>query len=707
MEIRQALQTGTVLLDLKAPDIRSAIEQTLDQMIDQGKLSAALRERVQKTLLSREIEGTTAIGSSVAVPHAHLDSLVKPAVAFVRLARPIDDLSTPDGEPTRYLFILLGPTNMAGQHLQTLMKIARLVTDHQFRHDLDRAHNREELVEAYDRHKARTTQRVVVPEGSKPHVLTRSGHLCGGMLNDLRMRLPFYIQDFKDGLHPKCLASVLFMFFACLAPAVAFGGLMSVFTNGQIGVIEMLVATAACGVLYALFSGQPLTILAGTGPLLIFTGILHNLCVRLNLPFLPTYAWVGLWTGLLLVVTALAEGCCLIRYITRFTDEIFAALISLIFIYEAINDLVKIFTSHRVKYDSALLALLLALGTYYIAMILAGARRGPYLRYQIREFLTDFGPTIAILSMTLVDLALHEVALPKLAVPESFQPTAQRPWMIDLFSVPAWVMFAAAGPAILATLLIFLNQNITTRLIDKPENHLKKGTAYHWNLLVIGFLIAACSPLGLPWLMASIIPSLNNLRSLAKVEDVVTPRGETQVKIVRVQENRLSPMVIHILIGCSLLFLPLLKTIPMAVLFGLFLYMGISSLASNQFVDRLKLWVMDPALYPPTHYIRKVPIATVHQYTFLQLACLVLLWIVKASPVAILFPLLIGLLVPFRMFVMKQLFTPKHLNVLDAQGNGEGAAKSRVIEESEEHDPIEEDEEDEEGPIETPKVIVR
>lgn len=36
------------------------------------------------------------------------------------------------------------------------------------------------------------------------------------------------------------------------------------------------------------------------------------------------------------------EGCFLVRYFTRFTEEIFACLISVIFIYEAINFLQQV-----------------------------------------------------------------------------------------------------------------------------------------------------------------------------------------------------------------------------------------------------------------------------------------------------------------------------------------------------------------------------
>ena len=53
----------------------------------------------------------------------------------------------------------------------------------------------------------------------------------------------------------------MFLFFACLAPAVGFGGLYSLATNNAIGTVEMVSSTAACGIIYALISGQPLTII--------------------------------------------------------------------------------------------------------------------------------------------------------------------------------------------------------------------------------------------------------------------------------------------------------------------------------------------------------------------------------------------------------------------------------------------------------------
>jgi len=42
--------------------------------------------------------------------------------------------------------------------------------------------------------------------------------------------------------------------------------------------MEMLVAGAICGFLYALFSGQPLTIVGATGPVLVFESIIFRIC---------------------------------------------------------------------------------------------------------------------------------------------------------------------------------------------------------------------------------------------------------------------------------------------------------------------------------------------------------------------------------------------------------------------------------------------
>ena len=664
--LRQAVSKGSLLLNVKADDFPALLSHVLDDLVERGLLPRAARELAEVALLAREQATPSALGREVAVPHVYLDVLPEPLIVFVRLARPIN-MGAPDGTPTRFVFFLLGPTSATTQHLEALASIARLMSDDAFHYDIRCAHDREEVLAALDRFAARTEAPVPVEPRVTPEGLEYTGKLCGGLVADMRRRYRHYGQEIVDGLHPKCFASILFLFFACLAPAATFGGVMAAQTGGQIGAVEMLTATAACGIAYALLSGQPMIILGGTGPLLIFTAILYTLCVELGVPFLPTYAWVGFWTAGIVIVLAVTDASCLVRYFTRFTDEIFAALIALIFIYEAIRSLVEVFhgldvEKHR---DTALLTLLLALGTLYIASSLSAFRRSRYLLPKAREFLADFGPAIAIGTMTVVAVWMHEVYLDVLPAPDSFRPSIDRAWMVNPLDAPRWVWFASLGPAMLVSMLVYLDQNITERLVNSPQHKLVDGESYHLDLAVVGLLIGVCSLFGLPWLVAATVRSLNHVRSLATYEEVITPDGERHDRIIHVRANRVTGIAIHLLIGCSLLLLSWIKVIPMATLYGLFLYMGIAAMKGNQFFERLSLWPMDRALYPATHYIRKVRTATIHRYTLLQAICLTVLWIVKTSVLGILFPLFVALLVPVRM-IAGRYFSPEDLVALDS-----------------------------------------
>ncbi len=653
------------------PDI---IDAAVDYLVQSGRLNATARRTVAEGLRRRELESPTVIGQGCAVPHLYSDRIAEPALLFVRLRHPVN-LGAPDGVATRFVFLLIGARDQASAHLDALSSIARLMSDNEFQYEASQATSQQAVLEAIDHHIERTTLAVAPRPRKVSAGLAIGGRPFAGIVGDLRRRLPHYIQDFRDGFQTKCVASIVFLFFACLAPAVTFGGVMGGYTGGQIGAVEMLLATAVCGMLYALLAGQPLIILGGIGPLLIFTVILYRLCEDLGLAeqFLGVYGWIGLWTAMFTILLSVLNASNLMKYFTRFTDEIFSVLMSLVFIYEAVKALAaqfrESFTAESASHDAAFLALLLALGTFYVAMSLAGFRRSRYLVPWMREFLADFGPSIALASMALIAWFLREeVALEPLRVQATFGTTTGRPWLVDLGSVPHSVRWAAAGPAALATVLVFLSQNITARLVNDPQNRLHKGESYHWDLAVVGLLIGGCSFFGLPWLVAATVRSLAHVRALADAQEVTMRSGEKRERIMHVNENRFTALAIHALIAGSLLFLPLFKWIPMATLYGVFLFMGIASLRGVQFMERISLWVMDSALYPVTHYTRRVPVRTIHLYTLVQFACLVVLCAVNISPnkaLQILFPVFIALLVPVRA-LLPRLFRRKDLAFLDA-----------------------------------------
>lgn len=670
--LRTAIENDALLLDCPADDIAGILEAAVAVAVDLGAVPVDRAAAVVAELISREERYSTAIGQAVAVPHAYLPELSEQVVVLVRLKRPLN-LGAPDGIPTRFLYVLLGPPDNAAEHLDTLTEVARLTSDEEFRYDALRASSGAELLAALDRFLARTTVPARRPR-AEAEGLVYTGHWAGGLLADIRRRRPCYAADFRDGIHPKSLTSTLFLYFACVAPTVTFGGLLSAATMGEIGVAEMLLATAVSGVIFALVGGQPLIILGSTGPLLVFITMLYELCRRGNLPFLEVYTCVGLWTALFTILLALTDASCLIRFFTRFTDEIFAALIAMIFIWEAVKKIVQNLHdahSQEKEHDVAFLSLILSLGTFAMAMLLSRFRKTRYLQPAFREFFADFGPTIAVVSMLCFSLSFYpEVEPEALEVPEQFGPTSDRKWLVNPLTVPKWIWFASAGPALLATVLVYLDQNITARLVNNRDNRLKKGPAYHLDLAVVGGLIGMCSLFGLPWLVAATVRSLNHVRSLATMEEVVDSHGDRRQRIMHVRETRVTSLAIHLLMGGSLLLLPLLQTIPIALLYGLFLFMGVVSIAGNEFFERLNLWLTDPALYPRTHYIRNVPRPVVHAFTLLQLICLVVLWIVKVSVAGILFPLFIALLVPVRL-VAGRYFAPQHLAALDADEDPE------------------------------------
>ena len=109
--------------------------------------------------------------------------------------------------------------------------------------------------------------------------LVRSGKLFGGLIRDIKRKRPWYLSDFKDALAVQSLASIAFMYLATLVGIVTFGGLLGDVTENSMASIEAIIAATLVGIVYGFFSGQPLSILAITGPVLIFETIEFDFCM--------------------------------------------------------------------------------------------------------------------------------------------------------------------------------------------------------------------------------------------------------------------------------------------------------------------------------------------------------------------------------------------------------------------------------------------
>ncbi|XP_064444883.1 sodium bicarbonate cotransporter 3 isoform X4 [Mirounga angustirostris] len=700
-----------------------------------------------------------------------VDFLERPIIAFVRLA-PAVLLSglTEVPVPTRFLFLLLGPAGKAPQYHEIGRSIATLMTDEIFHDVAYKAKDRNDLLSGIDEFLDQVTvlppgewdpsirieppksvpsqekrKIPVFPNGSAPssgdtpkevdhHAgpeLQRTGRLFGGLILDIKRKTPFFLSDFKDALSLQCLASILFLYCACMSPVITFGGLLGEATEGRISAIESLFGASLTGIAYSLFAGQPLTILGSTGPVLVFEKILFKFCRDYQLSYLSLRTSIGLWTSFLCIVLVATDASSLVCYITRFTEEAFAALICIIFIYEALeklfhlgeiyafnmhnnldelthyscvcveppnpsNETLKIWkeknltaddifwgnltvpeckTFHGVFVGSAcslhgpyipdvlFWCVILFFTTFFLSSFLKQFKTKRYFPTKVRSTISDFAVFLTIVIMVVIDY-LVGVPSPKLHVPEKFEPTdPSRGWIISpLGENPWWTLLIAAIPALLCTILIFMDQQITAVIINRKEHKLKKGAGYHLDLLMVGVMLGVCSIMGLPWFVAATVLSISHVNSL-KLESECSAPGE-QPKFLGIREQRVTGLMIFILMGLSVFMTSVLKFIPMPVLYGVFLYMGVSSLKGIQFFDRIKLFGMPAKHQPDLIYLRYVPLWKVHIFTVIQLTCLVLLWVIKASAAAVVFPMMVLALVFVRK-LMDLCFTKRELSWLD------------------------------------------
>ncbi|XP_053119309.1 sodium bicarbonate cotransporter 3 isoform X12 [Hemicordylus capensis] len=697
-----------------------------------------------------------------------VDFLERPIIAFVRLC-PAVLLSglTEVPVPTRFLFVLLGPAGKAPQYHEIGRSIATLMTDDVFHDVAYKAKDRNDLLSGIDEFLDQVT---VLPPGEwDPSIrieppksvpsqekrkipkfpngaaipgepleghhagpeLQRTGRLFGGLILDIKRKAPFFLSDFKDALSLQCLASILFLYCACMSPVITFGGLLGEATEGRISAIESLFGASLTGIAYSLFAGQPLTILGSTGPVLVFEKILFKFCKDYGLSYLSLRTSIGLWTAFLCILLVATDASSLVCYITRFTEEAFAALICIIFIYEALeklfqlgeiyafnmhNDLDKltlyscmcsqpqnpsnetlelwvknnksvdtipwanltvkecssyhgVFTGsacgrHGPYFPDVLFwSVILFFTTFFLSGFLKQFKTKRYFPTKVRSTISDFAVFLTIVIMVLIDY-LVGVPSPKLQVPEKFEPTQKdRGWLMDpLGTNPWWTLLVAAVPALLCTILIFMDQQITAVIINRKEHKLKKGCGYHLDLLMVGVMLGICSIMGLPWFVAATVLSISHVNSL-KVESECSAPGE-QPKFLGIREQRVTGLMIFILMGMSVFMTSVLKFIPMPVLYGVFLYMGASSLKGIQFFDRIKLFGMPAKHQPDLIYLRYVPLWKVHVFTVVQLTCLVLLWAIKVSAAAVVFPMMVLALVFIRK-LLDLCFTKRELSWLD------------------------------------------
>nr|XP_015818671.2 solute carrier family 4 member 1b (Diego blood group) isoform X1 [Nothobranchius furzeri] len=681
-----------------------------------------------------------------------LDFLEKATIVFVRLKEAaVLDSALEAPVPVRFICVLVGPSKSDMDYHETGRAMAALMADKVYNQVAFQARSARELTDALvefidcsiivppteikneamlssiisfqkkilkDRlqttpdltpHRNSETRRVSFASGSPADdPLSRTGRPFGGMIRDFKRRYQYYKSDITDALNAQALAAIIFIYFAALSPAITFGGLLADKVDNMMGVPELLISTSIQGIIFCFVAAQPILVIGFSGPLLVFEEAFFAFCKSQDIEYIVGRVWVGVWLIIIVVIIVAFEGSFLVRYISRFTQEIFSILISIIFIYETFAKLGRIFKEHplilnydhlngtlenpwhtkveeSIIYDNitgnisvivktikppypntALLSMCLMFGCFFIAFFLRQFKNGTFLPGKVRRLMGDFGVPIAIFLMIVVDYNIEDTYTQKLVVPKGLMVSnpAKRGWLINPFgehkSFPVWLMFASCVPALLVFILIFLESQITTLIISKPERKMVKGSGFHYDLLVLVGMGGLGAIFGVPWLSAATVRSVTHANALT-----VMSKGQKPV-IERVLEQRVSGIVVALLVGLSILMEPILKMIPMSALFGIFLYMGVTSLNGIQLWDRMLLLLIPKKYHPNEPYATRVSTGRMHLFTAIQMVCLGLLWLVKSSPISLALPFVLILTIPLRMLMTGHLFTKLEMKCLDA-----------------------------------------
>ncbi|EDL76295.1 solute carrier family 4, sodium bicarbonate cotransporter, member 9, isoform CRA_a [Rattus norvegicus] len=734
-KLRGLLAEGIVLLDCPA---RSLLE-LVEQVVSGESLSPELRGQLQALLLQRPqhhiqttgirpCRGSNAFrkasrdedtllkhqnplrqklppgAEAAAVLAGELGFLEQPLAAFVRLQNPV--VLEPLTEvvlPSRFFCLLLGPPTLGRSYHETGRAAAVLLSDPQFQWSVRRASNLHDLLAALDAFLQEVT---ALPPGRW----------------DRTARIP----------PPKCLPSQHKRFPSKLQEVTSLSRQSAALAenkhhHGPHTPIPELQRTGSVSQRCSTFTWPQSQMPSLLG---VFWEMPPKVPRDYSLDYLPFRLWVGIWVATFCLALVATEASLLVRYFTRFTEEGFCALISLIFIYDAVGKMLNLIRAYPIQrpgspayscfcqypgtggnaseFDStmfkdtedvlnvhpglvnasflppsecirqggyprgpschtvpdiAFFSLLLFFTSFLCAIALKHVKNSRLFPSVVRKVFSDFSSVLAILLGCGLDAFLG-LATPKLLVPTEFKPTLPgRGWLVSPFGAnPWWLSVAAALPALLLSILIFMDQQITAVILNRAEYRLQKGAGFHLDLFCVAVLMLFTSALGLPWYVSATVISLAHMDSLRRESKACVP-GEDP-NFLGIREQRLTGLVVFILTGVSIFLAPVLKFIPMPVLYGIFLYMGVAALSSMQFMKRVQLLLMPRKHQPDVLLLRHVPLIRVHLFTAIQLACLGLLWVIKSTPAAIVFPLMLLGLVAVRK-ALEWIFSPQELLWLD------------------------------------------
>lgn len=521
-------------------------------------------------------------------------------------------------------------------------------------------------------------------------------YLGRGMYLDVRNRLPYYGSDWTDAWNYRVVPATLVIFFANVLPGLAFS-LDLIETTGEYGVQEVLLSTFMAAFVASVFGMQPLLISGVTGPITVFNKTIYTIFVTNGsggegFNYHHFIGWVYLWGAIFHWITAFTNGVAALRYVTRFSCETFGFYVAWIYIQYGVQVITRQFS--QVSDTSAFLGIILALVTLVTPHLFNLFFRSSFSHRHVRRFAADYGMPITIIAASGLAywgrfdryVLVENMRLPTNA---AFQPAGGRDWLVRFWQLPGKYVGIAFPFGFVLFILFYFDANVSSLIAQGSEFPLRKPPGFHWDFFLLGITTFIAGLLGVPAPNGLIPQAPMHTASLVVMgrdkRDEETPAQGESVEVrqekaagtteelkevpVSVVEQRVSNLVQGSI--CLVLmtgpFQTVLGQIPKGVLAGLFWYMGTDALWTSGVTAIFFFLIKDRHLTPaddPFHQVRK---SRLWVWLLIELLGFAATFAITNTIAAIGFPVIITLLIPFRVLIIPKMsfFSPEELAILD------------------------------------------
>ena len=423
-----------------------------------------------------------------------------------------------------------------------------------------------------------------------------------------------------------------------------------------------------------------------------------------SIPFEGFVGWIGVWSALQHFAISLASlnDTKYLDYITRFTGEIFELLVAADYITAAIIGFYYAYTDKgckisacsepTVRYLNGTFTLLLGLVFWSFALKLQGSNKPGGMKwgtYTFRRAFSQFGCIIALFCITVLSYAPewnNTNGWPYTGVPARVDISPSR-WgnpklnftlaVSQMGQMTGGQILAALIPALLLTVLFYVDQNLSTLMAVRNVGELKSKPAFNMDFFLLGVTVLVTGLMGLP-ASSGLIPQ-NPMHSKALI---VSPEDSSRPPYV--VEQRISNIIHSGLLLIFILFLPIVSFIPTGVLWGAFLLLAVEAYGA-QFVQCCLLYFTSkkskklPAWEDFRDIIDGVPADVVNIFTAFQFVLWAVIFVVAVILkipfpmndgntwviIGSLFPVMIVLCAVLRFTVVPKFIEERHLALLD------------------------------------------